>query len=369
MPGIDLHIVTFAVPYPPNYGGAMDVWNRLKALKSLGVRIQLHCFLYGPYLPQNILQEVAEEIYYYPRSVWPIFFAKGQPFVISSRKNNQLLNRLQGDQIPVFFEGMQTTAWADSISNKKRMLRAHNVEHKYYQQLARNSGGYRSLIFNRESQCLEEYEKRYAKQFDAVFSISADDHEWFSAQGANSVHLPPFHGFQQVEIDFGRGQYLLYQGDLSIEINQRAVLELIRMLPAAFSMPLVVAGRSGDQGFESKISSFPNIRREADVSQDAMLHLIRHAQVLLVHSLHEEGMKMKLFPALFRGRFVAANQLSATKSALDDAIQFYNAENFTSILTRLASTSFDESALKERQRILSQLPDDATNARQIIRYL
>ena len=245
MPGIDLHIVTFAVPYPPNYGGAMDVWNRLKALKSLGVRIQLHCFLYGPYLPQNILQEVAEEIYYYPRSVWPIFFAKGQPFVISSRKNNQLLNRLQGDQIPVFFEGMQTTAWADSISNKKRMLRAHNVEHKYYQQLARNSGGYRSLIFNRESQCLEEYEKRYAKQFDAVFSISADDHEWFSAQGANSVHLPPFHGFQQVEIDFGRGQYLLYQGDLSIEINQRAVLELIRMLPEAFSMPLVVAGRSG----------------------------------------------------------------------------------------------------------------------------
>ena len=369
MPGIDLHIVTFSVPYPPNYGGAMDVWNRLKALKSLGVRIQLHCFLYGPYVPQAILKEVAEEVHYYPRSVWPIFFAKGQPFVISSRKHNLLLNRLQGDQIPVFFEGMQTTAWVDAIPKKKRLLRAHNVEHKYYQQLARNSGGYRSLIFNRESQCLEEYEKRFAKTFDAVFCISSDDHEWFSRQGANSVHLPPFHGFSQVEIEYGRGEYLLYQGDLSIEINQRAVLELIRMIPEGVSMPLVVAGRSGDQGFESKISSFPNIKREADVSQDAMLQLIRHAQVILVHSLHEEGMKMKLFPALFRGRFVAANQLSATKSGLDNAIQFYNAENFTSLLTQLVRTSFNETDLKERQRILSQLPDDATNARQIIRYL
>ena len=45
--GPELHIVTFAVPFPANYGGAIDVWNRIAALKRGGVRIHLHCFVYG----------------------------------------------------------------------------------------------------------------------------------------------------------------------------------------------------------------------------------------------------------------------------------------------------------------------------------
>ena len=30
--GPELHIVTFAVPFPANYGGAIDVWNRIAAV-------------------------------------------------------------------------------------------------------------------------------------------------------------------------------------------------------------------------------------------------------------------------------------------------------------------------------------------------
>jgi len=369
MADIDLHIVTFAVPYPPNYGGAIEVWNRLRALSNAGVRIGLHCFVYGQYLAQDILKDTAKEVHYYPRSVWPVFFDKGQPFVISSRKNNLLLRRLQEDNIPVLFEGLQTTGWIEDLTNRKKFLRAHNVEHRYYHQLAQNSGGFRSLIFNRESQCLKEYEANHAKDFDVVFTISTNDQQWFSAKGANSELLPPFHGFTQVDIVSGKGNYILYQGDLSIEINQRALLEVIRMIPEGFSLPLVVAGRSGDQAFESKIESFANIRREANVSQDKMTELIRHAQIILVHSLHAEGMKMKLFPALFQGRFIAANRLSASNSVLDDAIHFYEASTFVSILQQLSAASFDEKELNTRKTILAQMPDDATNARQIIRYL
>lgn len=225
------------------------------------------------------------------------------------------------------------------------------------------------MIFNRESQCLEEYETLQAKQFDAVFAISTDDHQWFLAHGAHSVHLPPFHGFTAPDIEAGQGQYLLYQGDLSIEINQKAVLELIRMIPGEFALPLVVAGRSGDHAFESKIISFPNLRRETDVTEGKMTELIRHAHIILVHSLHAEGMKMKLFPALFRGRFIAANRLSASHSVLDEAIQFYEPATFIPMLNQLRAASFNESALNHRKMILAQLPDDATNARQIISYL
>ena len=42
-----LHIVAFDVPFPANYGGAIDVFYKLKALHQLGIRITLHCFEYG----------------------------------------------------------------------------------------------------------------------------------------------------------------------------------------------------------------------------------------------------------------------------------------------------------------------------------
>ena len=42
-----LHIISFDVPYPPDYGGAIDVFYKLKALNQEGVKIHLHCFEYG----------------------------------------------------------------------------------------------------------------------------------------------------------------------------------------------------------------------------------------------------------------------------------------------------------------------------------
>ena len=46
MPDKHLHIVSFDIPYPPNYGGVIDVYYKLKALHRKGVKIILHCFEY-----------------------------------------------------------------------------------------------------------------------------------------------------------------------------------------------------------------------------------------------------------------------------------------------------------------------------------
>jgi hypothetical protein len=41
----ELHIISFNVPYPPNYGGVMDVFFKIRALHEQGIKIHLHCFL------------------------------------------------------------------------------------------------------------------------------------------------------------------------------------------------------------------------------------------------------------------------------------------------------------------------------------
>jgi hypothetical protein len=61
-----LHIISFNVPYPPDYGGVMDVFYKIKTLYDYGVKIRLHCFEYGR-KESEVLKQVCEEVYYYKR--------------------------------------------------------------------------------------------------------------------------------------------------------------------------------------------------------------------------------------------------------------------------------------------------------------
>ncbi len=46
MPDKHLHIISFDIPYPPNYGGVIDVYFKIRTLHELGIKIHLHCFEY-----------------------------------------------------------------------------------------------------------------------------------------------------------------------------------------------------------------------------------------------------------------------------------------------------------------------------------
>jgi hypothetical protein len=162
---------------------------------------------------------------------------------------------------------------------------------------------------------------------------------------------------------------VLYQGDLSLEINQLAVLDMLNHWPPDAVFPVVVAGRSGDRKFEEKLTGFPNLTREADVTHEKMIDLIQGAQIILIHSLHGAGMKLKIFPALYHGRFVAATHQSKTNTALDSAIQFYEPASLQKVVQSLWSQDFTAAHRDIRRDILAQHPSDLDQAKEIIRYL
>ena len=71
-----LHIISFDIPYPPNYGGVVDIFFKLRALSSLGVKIHLHCFQYGR-LKSVELDKLCFSVNYYQRKTTKLkLFAK-----------------------------------------------------------------------------------------------------------------------------------------------------------------------------------------------------------------------------------------------------------------------------------------------------
>lgn len=366
----DLHIVSFAVPFPARYGGAIDVYNRVKALHQEGVKVALHCFIYGVFNPHSALKEVTHEVHYYPRITWPALLSPGLPYIVSSRRNPMLYDKLEADNAPVLFEGIHTTGFCNDLKGRKKLLRAHNIEHQYYDHLAKISQRFHYLFFQRESLALEHYECNHACSFDTVFAISKSDNSWYEKKGANSQFLPVFHGIEETDITFGKGEYILYQGDLSIELNQKAVLDLVNNLQEISDFPIIIAGKSGDRFFEEKLTQYPNLKREVDVSDTRMHDLIKGAQVIIIHSLNPAGMKVKIFPALYHGRFVVANENSITYTDLDKSIHIYkNYGELRTILKHLRGREFTLEDLNQRKVSLSTFPSDSDKARQIIQHI
>ena len=169
-----LHIISFDVPYPTNYGGVIDVFYKLKALHHLGVIIYLHVFEYGKG-EQVELKKYCKEVFYYPRNSFVKSFFSKTPFIVKSRGSNLLIANLNKNDYPILFEGLHTTlpVIKDSLKNRNIYLRAHNIEHRFYKGLEKSeSNAFKRTFFRRESKKLRRYEKILKKNARCLFNFT-----------------------------------------------------------------------------------------------------------------------------------------------------------------------------------------------------
>lgn len=61
-----LHLVSFDIPYPTNYGGVIDVFFKIKELYKAGIKVHLHSFEYGREHAEE-LEKWCYSVDYYPR--------------------------------------------------------------------------------------------------------------------------------------------------------------------------------------------------------------------------------------------------------------------------------------------------------------
>jgi len=115
-----LHIISFNIPYPADYGGVIDVFYKIKYLANCGIKIHLHCFSYGR-KDIEALKEYCEEIHVYPRVRNPFYLISKKPFIILSRGNQNLLNNLLLDNYPILFEGFHSCYFLNHSKLKRRL--------------------------------------------------------------------------------------------------------------------------------------------------------------------------------------------------------------------------------------------------------
>ena len=363
-----LHIVSFNVPWPADYGGVIDVYNRIRLLAEEGVRIHLHCYTYGRKEAPE-LAGLCEEVHYYRRATGMRNQLNRRPYIVASRRSEELIARLRQDDYPILLEGLHNGYVLERLADGKRaiMLRAHNVEQDYYTSLARAAThpGKR-LYYAIEAAKLRRYEPVMLKA-TRVLAISESDAEHFRAMGCSDVRLlGPSHGHREVMSATGMGEYILYQGDLSTPENEKSALYIIDELAGRCGMPIVLAGKNPTRRLQARVAQCPEASLMANPDDETMHRLLREAQVNLLITHQATGVKLKLMNALYEGRHCLANSTMIVGTGLAEACHVADSpEEQRALLQRLTGTAFDEKE-RERRRQLLEKHDPRPNISNII---
>lgn len=374
MSAVKLHIVSFDIPYPADYGGVIDVWYKIKSLAEAGCEIYLHCFEYGRGQTEK-LKEYCKEVWYYPRLTGMNGLSLHYPYIVYSRRNNMLLQRLQTIEAPILFEGIHCCYYADHPSLKTRMklLRAHNVEHEYYRQLAQKTSGFTAKLYYRAEAFLLKKWEHTLQHVQTILCLSLTDKEKFHVMysGKHVEFVAPFHPYTADHIPTGSGDYCLYHGNLSHPENEEAVIFLLtQVIPQLPKTTFVIAGKNPSGRIQQLSEQLPNCRLIANPDEETMNGLIRDAQIHVLPTFQRSGMKLKLLYALFHGRHVIVNSQMLYGTGLQKVCTIaHTSREFASAIDILSGKEFTEAMKVERTSLLNLHYNNRENAEKIITFL
>jgi hypothetical protein len=350
--------------------------NRIMMFKKLGVQIHLHYFSYNERGNPNELNQYCASIHVYERQTGHKGFSFSQPYIISSRLNQQLIDNLNKDNEPVLLEGIHCTGVLPhlDLSKRKVVVRMHNEESIYYKELARcTSDVMKKMYYYNESRLLKKYNSKLPNE--CIYAcVSKDDMSVLQNDFCldNVKFLPTFPAWQNVKSETGIGNLCLYHGNLSVAENEEAALWLLTKVFTRVRVPFVIAGKNPTRRLQKMAHLCQHTCLVADPSEAEMSDLIRKAHINVLPSFNKNitGIRLKLLHALFEGRHCIVNDPMVAGTGLEGACHIgTNANAFASIITQLYHQPFREEEIQLREHLLCSTYDNEKNTRKLIQWL
>ncbi len=366
-----LHIISFTVPYPVDHGGVYDLFYKLAALHAQGVLIHYHCFDYGRG-KQTELDKYCVSVDYYERNHGHKGISNTLPYIVSSRKNELLLQNLLKDDHPILMEGVHCTYLLtdERFNHRKCFVRLHNVEYQYYLDLGKSSSSLlKKVYYWLESRLLHAYEKKIASK--AFFwSVTEKDAVVYRKElGCKSItHLPVYLPSWEVQGPEGMGTYCLYHGDLAIEANEKAATWLLQKVFKGLNVPFVIAGKEPSEKLHNLVQRNMHTCLIADPSEKEMQDIIAKAHIHILPSYTNTGIKLKLLNSVFNGRHCVVNPATVNGSGLESACHTGTTANaFRELIVQLYHQPFTTEEINLRKRLVRGMFDNERTAEKMIK--
>lgn len=363
------------MPWPADYGCAIDIMNRIRALHASGLQIHLHCFNDEPCNIPRELSSFCRSTYFYERKKRKQCSDASLPYAISSRISDLLITRLNEDDHPILIEGLYCTGIIPFIRNSKRgiCVRLHNNEELYYRDLARTSSGFfKKLYYAAEGRHIKKYIATLPRNI-LLACISEQDVHFFKQLGFDNVFfLPTFPNWQQVNSLEGIGTHCLFHGKLSVPDNEQAALWLLHKVFNKVRVPFIIAGKDPSRQLQKAAALCQHTCLVSNPCESEINDLVQKAHINILPNLNKNctGTRLKLLHALYSGRHCVTTPSMITGSGLEAACHIGTTSNaIASIISQLYYKPFEEDEIKLRKALVEKTFDNTRNTSSLISHL
>ena len=364
-----LHIISFDIPYPADYGGVIDVFYKIKAFHKAGINVHLHCFEYGRE-HTNELNKYCSEVHYYKRNTGLKANLSKVPYIINSRISKELANRLNIDNYPILCEGIHSCGilyFEDLYKNRKIIYRAHNVEHEYYNELHKSEKNVaKKLYYKLEATKLLEWETNLEK-VDLILTLSENDRDYYKSRFKNKKVLNTFLFYNNDKIQETSlnsiKKYILYHANLSVNENIEAALTIINNIAPKIDTLFIIAGKNPSKSIYTAAKDKANVEIIANLSEDKMRTILINAHINILITKQATGLKLKLINSIYQGKHIIANNEMLSGSHLDKCVNLANTDN--EIIEKVNILMDTDFSIKDYKNRLFDIPSQYNNDKQI----
>jgi len=362
----EINIVSFDNPFPPNYGGVIDVYYKIKALHEIGYTIYLHCFVKNVPHEFQDLKAITAKVYFYKIKNNPLFLFAGLPFSVISRSDSSLSENILKNKAPILFEGLKTTCLIHDVrlKNYTKILRLQNIEEDYFDGIAKSENSiFKKIAFKIEAKKYRKYKDVFS-QLDGVITLSKFENEIIKKSVANTNYVPVFHGNKKVEFLDGFGKYAIYHGDLNTSDNKKCVTFLIEIFKNLPTINLVIASGSNQDFVSNQIGNLKNVKFVLLQDFEHLKRLLNQAHISICWSFQKSGTKLKVINSLFNSRFCIINENIIDDEIVSDlCILVKEKEVLQEQIHHCFTTFFSD--YETRKIILEEYMNDYNNAKKI----
>lgn len=354
-------------PYPTLFGGAVDVWERIIGLVSLGHVVDL--VFSEKNFPStddlHSIENVVNKVYFVKRrNNWKQLFSN-QPLQVLSRTGFSSVSFSSNYDL-VIAEGEFCVSIIDnnSLVYDKLIIRIHNDESFYFDQLKKSATSIKEKVYyTLEAPKIKAYSKNVLAKADRLWYISSEEFHR-SKHAKKSVFLPvPINDVFQ-KFNKSNNEKVLFVGSLFMPNNIFALDWYLQNVHDSFlhrdKYELVIVGAVKSEAEKQKIiNKYAKFKKVTlHFNQMDLAPFYRQSKVFINPMFHGSGVKIKSIMALVNALPLVSTTVGAEGIGLTSDMFWIanNDESFLLALTEIFNSQqeFLESKVNEAQNFLKQ---------------